>query len=162
GLFCFLAILIGLGYAAEGQFDERVQTATYAAAQVKMLVAAVVLAAIVYAFYVSYRFEIFQRAFGRMRATRISLRDTASGTSVRGPGAMVLRSIGIVAAILVTVLLAWYVIVPQDKAEHFITWESRAVIIPLVLGAGVPLFSLVTWLSYPARIPIVTILILSV
>lgn len=162
GLFCFLAILIGLGYAAEGQFDGRVQTAAYAATQVKILTAAVVLAAVVYSFYVSYRFEIFQRTLGRMRATRISVQRTEAGSTARGPGVAILRFIGVAAAVLVTTLLAWYVLVPQDKAEHFIAWETRAVIVPLLLGAGVPLFSFVTWLSYPARIPILTLLILGV
>jgi hypothetical protein len=160
GLFCFVAIGIGLYYAFQGQFDDRVRTAAFAGTQLQILTTATVITAIVYWLYALYRFDIFKRTLGRMAASRISIRRTAAGNAVSGPGVAFLRALGGATAVFVTLLLVWYVVVPQDKAEHFLTFESRAIIIPLVLGASVPFFSLLTWLSYPARIPLLTLIIL--
>jgi hypothetical protein len=161
GFLCFVAIGIGLYYAFPGQFDARVKTAALAGRQLQILTVAIVITAAVYCLYFRYRFDIFKQTLGRTAATRISVRRTATGQAVSGPGVALLRLLGGATVVLVTALLAWYVLVPQDKAEYVLTFQTRALIIPLVLGASVPFFSLVTWLSYPARIPILTIIILA-
>ena len=162
GFLCFVAIGIGLYYAFPGQFDARVKTAALAGRQLQILTVAIVITAAIYCFLLfslSLRhLQADARTHGRNADFRSARGDWTSRQRPgrRAPSPARRRDRRARAS-----LLAWYVLVPQDKAEHFLTFQTRALIIPLVLGASVPFFSLVTWLSYPARIPILTIVILA-
>ena len=60
-------------------------------------------------------------------------------------------------ALVGTGLLIWFVITPQLSSE----W-SRALVLPLLLGAVIPFFSLLAWLSAVIRLPLLLLLVVVV
>jgi hypothetical protein len=103
------------------------------------LTVSTIIFAIVFLIYVSLRFSLFDLLYRAVGKERSSERDRIA--------------IAAVCAALVTGLLVWFILDP------YTTLGSRAMVVPLVLGAWVPFLSLVTWMSYVAHLPVLLLAI---
>jgi hypothetical protein len=140
GLACFAAVLLGISRASSGSFGSDVLRFAHSAEeQLRYLTVSTIIFAIVFIVYVSLRYSLFDFLHRSVGKARRSQRDRIA--------------IAAVCAALVTSLLVWFIVDPHT------TLGSRAMVVPLVLGAWVPLLSLVTWMSYVAHLPVLLLAI---
>jgi hypothetical protein len=155
GLTCFVAVGIGIRRAASGQFDDQlVEIAQFARRQLYIFAAATILGALVFFAYTLIRFRIFNLLIGGPIRRKVSVGYRNGSRVIRGRGVGLLQIIGAICVLVVTGILIWYIWRPQNL--HL---EWRILLVPVVLGTWVPALSFLTWLSYPARMPIVTIIV---
>jgi hypothetical protein len=143
GLACFVAVLLGIRRASEGSFgSDVIKFARSAEEQLLYLGVSTIVFAMLFVLYVSQRVTVFNFLH----------RFTGTATS-RLHGRIAIAALS---AAFVTILLAWFIFDP------YTTLGSRAMVLPIVLGAWVPLLSLVTWMSYVAHLPILTLIIAAI
>ncbi len=151
---CFLAVWIGLSRASEEIFDPNViGTAQFSNEQIGYLYVTLAVAAVLFFLYTFYRHKSF-KLLGRLAKRPVRVKQEGATRVVSGPGVFLIRFIGAAFVTIVSVVLLLYIVAPQSNAL-----ESRILLVPIILGAWVPVLSVVTWLSYPARVPILTLLI---
>ena len=142
-LTCFAAVLLGISRATSGSFGSDVLLFAHSAEeQLRYLTVLTIVFAIVFLIYVSLRYSLFDFLHRSVGKARRSQRDRIA--------------IAVVCATLVTSLLVWFIVDPHT------TLGSRAMVVPLVLGAWVPLLSLVTWMSYVAHLPVLLLTIAAI
>lgn len=157
GFACFVSVGIGIYRAYVGSFDVGIiRMASIAQEQLLYLFVSVLASAALYVVYVIWRFEIFNLTARPVRlAVTVTRRERVR--TVEGPGVVLIRIVAVVAVVGVTFLLLWYIFSPK-----VMPLELRALLVPIVLGAWVPALSVLTWLSYPARVPIFTLMIAAI
>jgi hypothetical protein len=143
GLTCFVAVLLGIRRASDGSFgSDVILFARSAEEQLLYLSILTIVFAMLFVLYVSHRVRLFN----------LLRRSTGTVTSSEH-GRIALAGLS---AAIVTLLLAWFIYDP------YTTLGSRAMVLPIVLGAWVPLLSVVTWMSYVARLPVLALIIAAI
>jgi hypothetical protein len=156
GLLCFGDVGVGLGRAFVGQFDCRqIETACLASQQLHFLVAAVAIGAVIFWLYTLYRYDAINYTIRRLSNRRMSVTRASRTRDDEHPGVLLLRVLAVICVLAVSAVLFWFIVAPQNT-----TLEARISLVPIVLGAWVPLLSIMTWMSYPARVPILTVILL--
>lgn len=157
GLACFFVVGIGIVRAYAGVFDpDIVASAQIAESHLAFLLVSVIVAAALFIAYVRWRLDVFDRLARRTRF-QVTVNRQEHAHTVEGPGVMLLRMIAVGTVGFVSLLLVFYTMSPGYGAL-----EARAWLVPIVLGAWVPVLSVMTWFSYAFRVPILTVLLIGI
>jgi hypothetical protein len=154
GTSCFMAMSLAIGKLRPGLFDSGVNaSAGFAKRQLIFLGGAMAIYTFIYFLAISRSFvETTRLVRGRPA-------DAPSGTAARAVFLLeeIFHRYAGLTALAGTIILIWFVFAPQLSNEL-----SRALVLPLVLGAVIPLFSFIAWLSAVVRLPLLIVMVIFV
>ena len=157
GLTVFVAVCIGIAQSTSAELNEKlVSTAQSARYQLYILAGSAIIGAILFYLYTRTRYKIFNQLIGRPTGHAVTVERGENARVIKGRGIAFLQVLAGIYVAFITVILILFIFRREPFVPHL---DLRALLLPIVLGGWVPLLSFLTWLSYPARVPVLTILI---